>query len=136
MSLMNSKKKKIVSASIVLTIAVVGIWFYKTHPRMEPKSPEAEQRHPAQASKTIVPVVPTESPAVDDSMKAQPVSTMPRPNEPLATRRMYAAHAPLRVPEVADPDSDTNRKILQTMVLKAIQHQATDEKASNAKTKQ
>lgn len=34
--------------------------------------------------------------------------------------RMYAAHAPLRAPEVADPDSATNKKIMQTMVLKAL----------------
>lgn len=40
--------------------------------------------------------------------------------EVAATARMYAAHAPLRTPEVSDPDSETNRRILQTMVTKAI----------------
>jgi hypothetical protein len=33
---------------------------------------------------------------------------------------MYLAHASLRVPEVADPDSVTNRQILQTMLGKAL----------------
>jgi hypothetical protein len=33
---------------------------------------------------------------------------------------MYLAHAPLREPEVADPDSETNRRILETMVTKAL----------------
>jgi hypothetical protein len=33
---------------------------------------------------------------------------------------MYMAHAPLRTPEVADPDSATNQKVLQTMVEKAL----------------
>jgi hypothetical protein len=47
------------------------------------------------------------------------------PEEPLApevaaTRRMIMAHAPLRTQEVSDPDSETNRRILQTMVTKAL----------------
>jgi hypothetical protein len=37
-----------------------------------------------------------------------------------ATRRMYLAHAPLRAPEVANPDSESNRRILQTMVQKTL----------------
>jgi hypothetical protein len=37
-----------------------------------------------------------------------------------ATERMYLAHASLRTPEVADPDSASNRQILQTMVEKAL----------------
>ena len=41
-------------------------------------------------------------------------------DEELATSRMYAAHVSLRTPEVANADSVTNREILQTMVLKAI----------------
>ncbi len=57
-------------------------------------------------------------------------------NEPDATRRMYAAHAPLRVPEVADPDSETNRQILQTMVQKALQHKASDPVRNNPATPQ
>jgi len=43
-------------------------------------------------------------------------------NELHASARMYAAHAPLRAPEVADPDSPANRGILQAMVAKAIKH--------------
>lgn len=44
-----------------------------------------------------------------------------RPNqEVVATRRMYLAHAPLRQQAIADPDSSENRRILQTMVLKAM----------------
>jgi hypothetical protein len=33
---------------------------------------------------------------------------------------MIAAHAPLRAPAVADPDSPENRVILQTMLSKAL----------------
>jgi hypothetical protein len=36
------------------------------------------------------------------------------------TQRMYLAHASLRMPEVADPDSSTNREVLQAMVQKAL----------------
>lgn len=36
------------------------------------------------------------------------------------TAQMYAAHASLRAPEVADPDSKSNREILQTMVTKSL----------------
>jgi hypothetical protein len=40
--------------------------------------------------------------------------------EVAASWRMYAAHEPLRRPEVADPDSEANRRILETMVMKAL----------------
>lgn len=40
--------------------------------------------------------------------------------ETAATRRMYASHAPLRTASLANPDSDANRKILETMVHKAL----------------
>jgi hypothetical protein len=48
------------------------------------------------------------------------------PTETVATRKMYAAHEPLRGPEIADADSEANRRILQTMVLKALQRQKTE----------
>ena len=54
-----------------------------------------------------------------------PMEPAPPVNEPAATARMYAAHAPLRTGEVADPDSKTNRKILQTMVTKALARTAS-----------
>ena len=37
-----------------------------------------------------------------------------------ASARMFAAHASLRAPEVANPDSRTNKRILDTMVRKAL----------------
>lgn len=38
----------------------------------------------------------------------------------VASYNMYEAHAPLRHREVADPDSDSNKQILEAMVLKAF----------------
>jgi hypothetical protein len=43
---------------------------------------------------------------------------------------MYMAHASLRTPEVADPDSTTNRQILQTMIAKALRAQAAAKPAA------
>jgi hypothetical protein len=56
--------------------------------------------------------------------------------EVMATRRMYAEHAPLRALDVADPDSEANREILQTMVLKALQRKAADAPAGNPASSQ
>ena len=53
--------------------------------------------------------------------------------ETAATARMYAAHASLRTPEVADPDSAANKKILQTMVLKALSQPGTLPPSSSTK---
>lgn len=63
----------------------------------------------------------------------QPAAPAPVQNETAATARMYAAHAPLRTPEVADPDSAANRQILQTMVFKALARSATPPAPVSAK---
>lgn len=39
--------------------------------------------------------------------------------EVLATRRMYSAHAPLREPEIDDPDSQENIAIMQQLISAA-----------------
>jgi hypothetical protein len=41
---------------------------------------------------------------------------------------MVLAHAPLRDPKVADPDSAENRQVLQTMVAKAFARAAAEKK--------
>jgi hypothetical protein len=63
--------------------------------------------------------VATEPASTTATVVSAPESAPPG-SEVTATRQMIMAHAPLRVPEVADPDSTTNRQILQTMVTKAI----------------
>ena len=54
-------------------------------------------------------------------------------DEVTGTRRMIAAHEPLRNPEVADPDSAGNRTILQTMLSKAIIRRDMNATAATAK---
>jgi len=70
----------------------------------------------------------------------QPPATPPPPaadatstdREVIATRRMYLAHAPLRTPEVSDPDSAGNRKVLSSMIFKALSRAKTIPPGSTA----
>jgi hypothetical protein len=81
-------------------------------------------------TQNVPPVVTSAAPAAAPAAPTEP--PLPPDNVPeiQASARMYAAHAPLRVPEVADPDSAANREILQAMVTKAIRRvpSATDRK--------
>ena len=90
------------------------------------------------AGRPAVAIIPASSPAEVLSSNgvviASPLSTASAAgpaaiDEVTATRRMVVAHAPLRAPEVADPVSDTNREILQTMVTKAISRAEAEKKA-------
>lgn len=82
------------------------------------------------ATQPDIPQVPTTAVAAtsapDQPAASEPVSPAPETatpattNEVAATARMYAAHASLRAPAVADPDSDQNRQILQAMITKAL----------------
>ena len=57
---------------------------------------------------------------------ALPRTVVPAPaDEVAATERIYLAHAPLRTTEVADPNSETNRRILETMVTKGLAASST-----------
>ncbi len=49
-----------------------------------------------------------------------PASAAADSPEMAATIRMVSAHATLRSPEVADPDSDSNRRLLDVMLRKAL----------------
>jgi hypothetical protein len=71
--------------------------------------------HPASAAKPAP--VPIQLPATPPPPAGE---AMTPDREVAATHRMYLAHAPLRTPEVADPDSKGNRQILQSMVTKAL----------------
>ncbi|MFT3870774.1 MAG: hypothetical protein QM715_20165 [Nibricoccus sp.] len=74
------------------------------------------------------PTVVTSAAAASPNAVTPPVA--PAIPETVGTRRMYAAHASLRTPTIADPDSGQNRQILQSMVTKALAR--TDEPRQNA----
>ncbi len=76
-------------------------------------APLAPALAPAASAPSPAPVT---TPA-DSTAAVNPAATH---SEIEASARMYAAHAPLRVPEVADPDSASNKEILNTMVTKLI----------------
>jgi hypothetical protein len=74
---------------------------------------------------TVVPMAPWSPAGSSTNTASSP--------EIVATRRMYGAHASLRTPEVANPDSAANRQILQTMVTKALSRAAQAEPQSSSK---
>ncbi len=63
-------------------------------------------------------------PGVQPAPPAPDVSE--RQKEIAGTHYMIMAHAPLRVPEVADPDSTPNREILHSMMTKALARERAD----------
>ena len=75
---------------------------------------------------TTPPAEPQAQPNVTPSLASREQAK----NEVAANARMYGAHASLRTPEVANPDSKTNKRILQTMVLKALAQQSAAPAAS------
>lgn len=101
-----------------------------------PSAPVAAHRGevaPAAASAPVeVATAPSAQPApvpvAPSAIVAQP---QPVIDEVVATERMYLAHAPLREPEVSDPDSETNRRILETMVTKALAASGSSAPAAN-----
>lgn len=109
------------------------------------KQPRAHQPSAAVAANFAPSVAPLEqgasvSPAAqrgEDTSDRQPppAARLSESTEVAATRRMYMAHAPLRAPEVADPDSKANRRILQTMVEKALTRVAASPQPSTARPK-
>jgi hypothetical protein len=94
---------------LVLTGAVYSLW---------PRRPAAPTPETLPAT-TPAPAAVLTSPPAPPPAVAKPASPA-NPAVMAATERMYLAHASLRTPEVADPDSASNRQILQTMVEKAL----------------
>lgn len=146
---MKSPRKKILLSALGLLVAL-GIWWYLSPSPAVPPSPvaplagvalppaplaptpEAEAVGSTPVAPVVAPVQPV-APTASTVLPAPDVTTAaslggapatdsrPAPaDEPAATARMYAAHAPLRVPEVADPDSISNQRILHAMVNKAL----------------
>lgn len=131
------RKHFVLILGLVLVGIIVGLIYWPTHESLETPqafAPPTVER-PTQSQKTetasVVLALPTAVPA--PAVRLLPsVATIavppgpdtalqsPLPAEVAATRRMYGAHAPLRTPEVSDPDSEQNRLILELMVRKAL----------------
>ena len=100
---------------LVLAGAVYSLWPRRSTAPIAVTLPATT---PAPAAVAATPAVLTPPPAPPPAV-AKPASPA-NPAVMAATERMYLAHASLRTPEVADPDSASNRQILQTMVEKAL----------------
>lgn len=74
----------------------------------------------ASGKSTVASTSPSASSPTAVATPAPVISPVERPEEIAATARMYAAHESLRTPEEADPDSKSNKRILQTMVIKVL----------------
>jgi hypothetical protein len=112
-----TSRTKVLCAGLVLALAgaVYSLW-----PR-RPAAPIAATPPPASAAVAAQPAGLTPPPAPPPAV-AKPAPPA-NPAAMAATERMYLAHASLRTPEVADPDSASNRQILDTMVAKALARQ-------------
>jgi hypothetical protein len=82
----------------------------------------------ASVANPVPSVAPTAAATPTQPSAAGPV---PQSAEVRSTRAMYMAHAPLRAPAVADPDSEQNRQILQSMVTKALSRASQAQPATN-----
>lgn len=88
----------------------------------EATAPTAKSATASQASATAAGATQSQPQAPDSTTRTVGASSIEPADKPevQATRRMYAAHAPLRTREVADPDSETNRAVVQTMLQKSL----------------
>lgn len=103
-------------SAVLLLLAAVMLWRARRPTPVVPNTSRSAAVHAAPpAVASVVPPVVETAPAAVTALPSAEIA---------ATARMYAAHAPLRVPELADPDSTTNKQILQTMVAKALAQSA------------
>ena len=106
--------------ALAAALIVLALWYETLHP--EPEG--TPQTAVAGAATTALETIATEQPepASAEEVVATPdlVLTEDVADEVAATRRMYMAHQPLRAPDIADPRSEENRRILETMVNKAL----------------
>ncbi|MCH6257919.1 hypothetical protein MLD52_15275 [Puniceicoccaceae bacterium K14] len=115
------KRDLLISTGVAVAIAIAAILFLRKElpPEKEPivSSTLAEEANSALEGELEISAL--EEPTPDDTTVAteQPSSLN---QAQIESRRMYAAHAPLREPEIADPNSKTNQKIMQSMISKAI----------------
>jgi hypothetical protein len=119
-------RKRWVVASLALGSAAWLIWYSSWPSPVAALAPVTS--NPATATPTTrlelqeIPL-PVE-PVLREPVHVEVAGSVAPRSEIESTQQMIAAHAVLRDPRVADPDSAENRMILQTMVLKALANRA------------
>lgn len=125
---MKKKTKPIfITAVLLVSAAVIATLLFRT-PSSEQVTDAVDQNEESVAS--VGDPIAAQKDSSTAATTPQPVLTEDNHEQVAATRRMYMAHAPLRTPEVADPDSGQNRVILETMVTKALQRSRPSELTS------
>lgn len=115
----NKKDYRVIAGSVLL--AAVAAWLVLRDSSGTLEAPTVEASSPAKPPAELVVTTPASPPATAPVPSvAVPIVEADSRAESLATARMYAAHAPLREPTVANPDSAENREILRTMAFKAL----------------
>ncbi|GAB5560519.1 MAG: hypothetical protein SynsKO_21660 [Synoicihabitans sp.] len=114
--------------SIALFLLVAVIWLRTVPSSVETiDSAERDHRDSEFAAPSFLKVGEEQEAANSKSITTVP----PISPQSEATDRMIAAHESLRVPSVANPDSATNREMLEAMVLKALARNLSEQSASN-----
>lgn len=115
-------KRLALVAAIVIPVILLFVW-------LSSRGNPSEAPEPAVAAAETVNALSgnasggEERAAIDDRALADTLAQSEEAHiapEVLATRRMIAAHAPLRVPAVADPDSPENQAVLQQMLTQIL----------------
>ncbi len=125
------RSKRILIGSSVATgfLLLVAVVIFLVPTRIDPLEQEPPSEEPGRPSQLATLPVPTmaqsdtdtESPTdTFDYNITAPEADIEASPEVLATRRMIAAHAPLREPSVADPDSPENMAVLQNMLTQLL----------------
>lgn len=121
-NIMKTNRRKLVVLGSLGLLATIAVF---VSVRNAPPSAGGNNSDPSGRAEKSVETTPIDriEPAAEIATREDRVGA-PTTTEPtttaVATDRMIAAHAPLRTPAVANPDSEENRQILQTMVLKAL----------------
>lgn len=120
------RKKTIWLAVLLSLVAGLVLWLReRPTPQQAPRpTAAAAPAQPSPRPATVSPPVAATAPLAVPAPASVPVDSARSRAALKASERMYAAHAPLRTAEVANPDSTTNRRILQTMVEKALAEQS------------
>ncbi len=121
------KKRFIASLSIAVALAAVALLLFKRGNESSDVRGVTAGDTPAPAGVAAKASSEETAPLAQPDDSASPPETALEPTEAVKQMRsMVAAHASLRSPEVADPDSETNKRIMQKMVMQAFDNAKSD----------
>ena len=126
----SSRLRRLALLGAVLALLACWSWLRQASPEDQTASsaPDEPMPAPVVVAEPRVDLDPVVASSIPDPAEAEFAAT---DRQLAGTHHMVAAHAPLRTPEVADPDSSTNREILNSMVTKALARSKESETPSS-----